>query len=565
MHVPRYLKLAGAAATASVLALAGVVGARASDPIVSQYPSPFATSGCEASDTSQTNALSGGTLNYLNTEVEPMVAVDPTDGNHVIGVWQQDRWTDGGDNGNASAYSSDGGTTWSTVIPQPFTACYNTIGTNTGGLNYQRASDPWVSIGPGEPSSVSSCAPTTADCSTAYSVSLAFDETDNKNSVAAATSYDGGKTWTNVQTLIQDPCVTMRQPGYTCNPKAFTLNDKESVTADPTQPGFAYAVWDRLTSPPASPPGFFREPAYKGPAWISRTTDYGQTWSAPQQIVTSPSDDQTIGNVIVVDPTTGTLYDFFTYIQNRSHAHGNTAQSIGFATSTDHGVTWSGVHTVAQEPSVGVIDNANVDPSTNTAPEVLRTGSGLAEPAINASNGQLYVAWEGFDPGSGLDQSFITTSSNGGATWSTPSLVNSDTSQSAYTPAVQVAPDGTVGVTYYQMDSAPTVGDEPTELFIQKSTTPGSSTSPPTFGAPTQLGTEFNGLAAPWALGYFLGDYEALGANSSGFIPFNVVTSCDDNPGGTGPTCRALTQVVSPTDPTPTQAHATDVVAFPGS
>jgi BNR repeat-like domain len=565
MRKARQLKLFSGVAVASLLALAGIASVRAADPVVSQYPSPFDTTGCTALDTSQTNAFSGATLNYLNTEVEPMVAVDPTDSAHVIGVWQQDRWTDGGDNGNASAYSTDGGTTWSNVVPQPFTACYNTIGTNSGGLNYQRASDPWVSIGPGEPSNVSSCAPTTADCSTAYSVSLAFDETDNKNSVAAATSYDGGATWTNVQTIIQDPCVTMRQPGYTCNPKAYTLNDKESVTADPTQPGYAYAVWDRLTAPPASPPGFFHEPAYKGPAWISRTTDYGQTWSAPQQMVTSPSDDQTIGNVIVVDPTTGTLYDFFTYIQNKSHAHGNTAQSIGFVTSTDHGVTWSGIHTVAQEPSVGVIDTVNLDPSTNTAPEVLRTGSGLPEVAVNPNNGQLYVVWEGFDPGSGLDQSFISTSNNGGSSWSTPELVNTDTSESAYTPAVAVKPDGTVGVTYYQWDSAPTTGAEPTELFIQESTTAGSSTTPPTFGGAALLGTEFNGLAAPWALGYFLGDYEGLTANSSGFIPFNVVTHCDDNPSSTGPTCRALTSVVNPTNLQPTGAHATDVVAFPGS
>src|ERR1700758_5368030 len=108
MRMARKLKLISGVAAASALAVAGIASARAADPTVSAYPGPYSTAGCEALDTEQTKAFSGGTLNYLNTEVEPMVAVDPTDGNHVIGVWQQDRWTDGGDNGDVSAYSTDG-------------------------------------------------------------------------------------------------------------------------------------------------------------------------------------------------------------------------------------------------------------------------------------------------------------------------------------------------------------------------------------------------------------------------------------------------------------------------
>jgi len=530
--------------------------------VVSSNPSPFATPGCAAVNAAQT-AVVPGIYNYLNSEVEPWVAVDPTDGSHLVGAWQQDRWNDGGASGLASAHSSDGGGSWSDV-PLPFTSCYTASGYGPS-LDYQRASDPWVSIGPGKPASFV-CAPTAKDCSTVYQIAIPFDETTKRTAVAASVSYDGGATYSNTQTLIADPCSGVPTPGYVCNnSKSFVLNDKESITADPTQPGYAYAVWDRLAAPPASPPGFFRERAYKGPAFISRTTDYGQTWSAPQQIVKAPSIDQTIGNVIVVDPRNGTLYDFFAYIQNISNSGGNRGTSIGFVKSTDHGVNWGKRQTVAADNSPGVIDPNNVDPTANTAPAPLRTAAGLPQPVIGA-NGQLYVVWEGFDGASGTDQSFITTSTDGGGSWSAPSIVNSaDTSDPAYTPAVAVAADGTIGVTYDQWDAATTSGAEPTVLYIQKSTSAGSSSTPPTFGPKTAVSTEFNGLAAPFAEGYFLGDYEGLVANASGFVPFDVLTTCDDGGSGTQPTCRALTSVINPADVTPTNNNSTDVFAFPGT
>jgi len=165
-------------------------------------------------------------------------------------------------------------------------------------------------------------------------------------------------------------------------------------------------------------------------------------------------------------------------------------------------VSWDSPRVITPEPSIGVTDPNNLDPSTNTAPETLRTGHILPEPAIS-STGQLYVTWEGFDPGSNLDQAFITTSSDGGASWSAPAVVNSsNTTRSAYTPAITVASDGTVAVTYYQWDGATTSGAEPTMLYIQKSTSGGSSSTPPTFGARTAVSAEFNTIAAPgwWLL-----------------------------------------------------------------
>src|SRR5437879_10521555 len=83
--------------------------------------------------------------NYVNSEVEPFAAVNPTDSANVIAVWQQDRWSNGGAHGLAAGVTNDGGSHW-TVGPLPFSKC-----AGSSALQYERASDPWVSFGPGIP------------------------------------------------------------------------------------------------------------------------------------------------------------------------------------------------------------------------------------------------------------------------------------------------------------------------------------------------------------------------------------------------------------------------------
>ena len=74
----------------------------------------------------------------MNTEVEPFVAVNPTNLDNVIGAYQQDRWSDGGAHGLVASRSMDGGATWA----QDFA----TFSTCSGGSLYPRATDPWVSF-----------------------------------------------------------------------------------------------------------------------------------------------------------------------------------------------------------------------------------------------------------------------------------------------------------------------------------------------------------------------------------------------------------------------------------
>ena len=158
----------------------------------------------------------------------------------------------------------------------------------------------------------------------------------------------------------------------------------------------------------------------------------------------------------------------------------------------------------------------------------------------------------------------ISTSSDGGASWSPPALVNTHTGQPAYDPSVYVNAAGVVGVSYFQW--ATTVpGNEPTSLYIRHSTSTGSSAAAPAFDSPAALDGPFNNLAAPFARGYFLGDYQGLAANASGFIPFYVKTNCSDGSATTQPSCRAIRSVLSPTDLTPTRNNSTDVYAIRGA
>jgi BNR repeat-like domain len=527
----------------------------------SQNQSPYATPGCLALEPQP------GSLNYLNSEVEPQVSVDPTNPQHLVGTWQQDRWSNGGAHGLVAGYSSDGGASWH-VSPQPFSACYHASGYPGSYLNYQRASDPWVSIGPGAPTG-------SPASSTVYSVSISFDQTAFPgdpsalhNAVGAATSYDGGATWTNVQTIIDDPCVkgTPSGPGYQCNnAKSYLFNDKESVTADPVHPGIAYAVWDRLVAPPANPAGFQHERAFFGPTLISKTTDFGKTWSTPRVIVGLPSQHQTIGNQIVVDRQTGALYDFFNLIQNPSNTGGNRGYNVAFIKSTDGGATWSQPKVVASLETAGVRDPNNLNPLTGAPPALSRTGDIIPEPAINPNTGQLYVVWQDsrFN-GFSNDEAVISTSSDGGATWSALKLVNAHTGHPAYDPSVYVNSAGVVAVSYFQWATTMS-GNEPTNLLIRHSTSPGSSAAGPAFDVPSSLDGPFNNLAAPVSRGYFLGDYQGLVANASGFVPFYVKTNCSDGNATTQPSCRAIQSVLSPTDVTPTGNDSTDVYALTGA
>src|SRR2546421_1161247 len=253
-HMRTSTRLAVVGASALFLVLPVTAASAAPDAPARPHPlrvsgaSPFA--GCTAGGTATST-------NFPGAEVEPSVTTDLRRPNRVVGAWQQDRWSDGGAHGIAAGFSTDGGRRFHEVT-WPVSRCA------PGGLPYDRASDPWVSTGPD---------------GVVYGSALNFDAATPRNGVAAVTSYDGGRTWRNTTQLIADTEL------------AFS-RDKNSVTADPTRPGRAYQVWDRLQF---SPDG---NDFITGPTFLSVTRDAARTWSTPRIIVDTGPLAQTIGNVI---------------------------------------------------------------------------------------------------------------------------------------------------------------------------------------------------------------------------------------------------------------------------
>src|SRR5262249_33154400 len=121
---------------------------------------------------------------------------------------------------------------------------------------------------------------------------LSFDQdnpdgTFTRNAMLAMRSVDGGLTWQHPVELRADD-----------NPNV--LNDKNSMTADPHDSSFVYAVWDRLAIRPK--PG---QDDFVGPTWLASTVTAGTTWHPPPNILSPGLNSQTIGNQIVVLPNAG--------------------------------------------------------------------------------------------------------------------------------------------------------------------------------------------------------------------------------------------------------------------
>jgi hypothetical protein len=488
--------------TGSIIVLGGMLVLAASASGLAKTTAPSSTlvqvsSGPPSPLAGCSNAGQHG-RNFPDAEVEPQVAVS---GSNQIAMWHQDRWSNGGGHGIGVGVSSDGGKTW-TDSTLPIDMCVS--GTPSSLSFYQRASDPWVSIGPD---------------GIAYASALSFDDPSgpvNFNSVAAARSTDGGASWDHLQPIPGSVFTTFQNS-----------TDKNSTTADPTRNLTAYTVWDTLVLATDNPDDNPHTQAYTGPAYFSKTTDGGKSWSQAQIIVNTAQRQQTIGNIIVVDPRNDTLYDFTDLIVSPNTPFRGTRSNaqLAFVKSTDGGATWTSPQIVAPFNSLGVRD-----PNTG---QPLRVGDGLEEVAIDPGTGKLYVVYESStNYNKNLNQSsgawdneiLLTTSSDGGASWTGPSVVHALASGlPTYTPTVAVN-GGTVAVSYYDNRNL-TTGQTthlPTDYWVSYSTDGGA-----TFGNEHHIAGPFDQMTAPIARGFFLGDYEGLQPSGNGFQAVFVKTNCN--------------------------------------
>ncbi len=424
-------------------------------------PTPFAAD-CGGSG-------QAGTL-YPNAEVEPHVAANPARPGNLIGVWQQDRWSNGGAQALMTAASFDGGASWTAPAGLRTDRCAG--GSAADGANYQRASDPWVTFAPD---------------GTAYASSLSFtggvQVAGSSNGILVVRSTDGGRSFGEPAVLIADG--------------SDAFDDKDSITADPTDASFVYAVWDRPST------------NTNGPTYAARTADGGLSWEPARAIYDPGSTSQTIGNVIAVLPD-GTLLDLLTQIDTASD--GSKASFLAVVRSLDHGATWSGSVRVADLEAVGV-----TDPQTH---KPVRDGAGLGQIAVTPS-GQALVVWQDARfSGGDHDGVALSRSTDGGLTWSAAVQVNGAPQAQAFTPTVAVSPDGSIAVTYYDSRDDTASGNTfLTDVWLAESSDGGATWSE------SQIAGPFDLDLAPDSDGLFLGDYQALAGGAAGFAPFFVQTT----------------------------------------
>jgi hypothetical protein len=417
-----------------------------------------------------------GETNYLNSKVEPWVAVNPRDRANIVGVWQQDRFTFGGSRGLMTGVSHDGGQSWRRTFAH-FSRCAG--GNASNGGDYERASDPWVTFSPN---------------GVAYQIALAFDFFDFPQAVLVSRSTDGGETWSEPTALIRDTDPTVG-------------DDKESITADPEHSRYVYAVWDRVQFDPTFT-------IFLGqPTWFSRTTDGGETWE-PARIIYDPgSNGGTIANQIAVLPN-GALLDLFVLFLP-------TEIQIDVIYSFDKGRTWSQPVVINTIQDVGVVDVKNGVP--------LRTGDVIPNIAVDRETGTVYVVWQDARFSGGQREGIVLSkSTDGGFSWSAPIQVNRAPTVQAFTASVNVGSDGVLAVTYYDFrNDTPDPAVLLTDYWQVTSTNAGATWQERHVAGP------FDMTNAPISRGYFVGDYEGLAHRGESFLPFFVMTNSGDAANGT--------------------------------
>jgi hypothetical protein len=414
-------------------------------------------------------AVPAGATAYVNAEVEPHLAINPSNPNHLVAAWQQDRMSDGGARGLATSVSIDGGTSWSQPQAAPFSRC--------AGGSFDRVSDPWVAVGG----------------SAVFQIGIGFNggvlAAGARSAVLVSRSIDGGLTWGPATHVADDN-------------GALFFNDKETLTIDSTDPEYVYAVWDRIDT------------SDHGPTRLARSMDAGLTWLPATTIYDPGNERQTIGNMAVTTPD-GIVHIFFTELGPSASDPAQTEGHVSVIRSTDKGASWSAPTRIAELLAVGTTVPGQAQLS-------VRAGEILGTFAADPRDGTLYAAWQDSRfTGGAFDAVALAWSADGGFTWSAPIRVNADPSVPAFTPTLAVLPSGWIGVTYYDFRQAGTATYRPTDAWL-------TASSDRTIWRETRLAGNFDLLDAPDANGLFVGDYQGLSGDGSTFVTLYARTNNGD-------------------------------------
>jgi hypothetical protein len=365
---------------------------------------------------------------------EPSIAVNPNNPQQVVAVFQ--------DNAHAS-YSRDAGESWKAAE-------------GVASTNYRVSGDVSTAFDKLGHSFI---------CYIAFDRLGAFNywaHGATRNGIFVRRSLDGGATWEKKEIPVAEQA---SNPGIPFEDKPYIVPD----TSNSPYAGNLYVGWTRWT-------------ITNSQIVLSRSTDDGQTWSAPVEIDRHPGlprDDN--GAAEGFDGVVGS--------DGRLYAIWSQDDDIFLTTSHDGGKTFS-----------------RARPIIHTAPimfavDTLERANGFPQIAIDPKSDRLFVTWSDYRNGD-LDI-FCSTSTDHGKKWSDPVRVNNDPVHNGVDQFFQwlaVDPiDGSANVVFYDRRSAPSNRSQ--TVTLARSTDGGR-----TFQNYAWTDEPFN------ASGVFFGDYSGLAA-----------------------------------------------------
>lgn len=385
------------------------------------------------------------------TDDEPFVAADSTRGGHALAIWQT---RSGVGSVIQWAHSTDDGRNWSTPRAVAINACAG--GPVPAGL---RSSDPWVTTGPDGRWYLSAITWTPGE------------DADLVNALVAVTSADGGATWDAPVAIAASstPAVS---------------HDNLALTADPTQPGTAYATTTLIETPEAG--------TYYGRLGFSRTRDGGRTWEALRPLSPAVDGERIGAPQVVVDPRAGRVFAVY---------HGRYQQQarIGVLISDDHGATWSPEIVAASH-----VRGARVHHPDDSTRFVL--ADDILQAVVSPIDGRIVIAYADAHRRGGQQHDVSLVWSIDGRDWSEPIAVSTPEQRTSWLPAVAVMADGSLGVTFQSADFTLPPAERRARVFLRRFT-------------PTADGYEASSaeLLDEGPLGW-PGDYQSVTALDGGFL-----------------------------------------------
>jgi len=349
--------------------------------------------------------------------------------------------------------------------------------TTNGGTNWQGWDDPPYGRNSGDPVSV-----------IAPNGYMHVGYIHNNGGQGVASSSNNGTNWTT------------SQPGAAPSSSADLL-DKNHMTADKV-PGSPYAnrLYDAWTA-------FLTGSPDENDIQLVYSTNNGTSWSAPKNISGNLNAGSHCQGVNLATGPNGEVYATFAVYDNwAAGQYGEDA--IGFAKSTDGGVTWA--------PAIKAYQAANFGIRGNLKTTSIRVSS-FPSMAVDRTNGpgrgNIYITWpqKGVAPAGSDPDIVMIKSTDGGATWSAPFRVNNDpmnNGKDQYYPWMTV--DQTTGHVYAVWYDSRDMSNDSATVFIGRSADFGQ-----TFENIKIMDAKFKPKSISGLAGGYQGDYIGIAAKDN--------------------------------------------------